>query len=860
MARNSIRDYSNVNSSNTDIQSIDISEGCSPAGINNAIREVMADLKDVSTGAVALESPAFDSASLTGNLTFGDDDKCIFGAGSDLQIWHDTSSVDSKIVDTGSGNLRIMADNLRLQTAAGTANYATADNGGAFSLYYNGSAKLATTATGIDVTGNVESDSVTIGVSSVAGSEKLRVNGTVLTLGGSVSAPAIGIGDTNTGVYAPSAGQLGWTVNGTQRLFLNSTGIDVTGTATMDGLTVDGAAAINGSNLSLDNAYYLAFRNAANTSDIGTLTFDANDQVVIDPNQYGTVIGTSANPSFKVSGNRDISFYDDTGTSQALFWDASAESLGIGTTSPLSAAKLHLQSDSDVYLAFRKSTGTYSYVKNDGTNIWLSSSLGTTGDKFGINMSAPDNSMTIDSSGNVGIGTDSPDVELEVSNSSLANAIKLGASSGARELTFVSNAVNGTNTIISGGDSAATPLLFSIGATASPTEAMRIDAGGRVMIAETSNSGYSANADDLIVGDNGAATERGISIGSTAGGGIRWNDGADAGIIQYVHSSNAMQFYTANSLAATIDSSGNVGIGTTSPTARLTIDNSIATTYSTTGYAATPSNSMLYLNNTNGGSNTASLINFRAGSGDGVIGFVEGGGTNDADFVIQTDGNLNGVERFRITNSGDVVISDSGRFTQGSNLGTSGGTGGFELNIDSNSPRMNWYNDAGATRSVMYFYYEGAERGSIQVLAGSTSYLTSSDYRLKENVIEMTGALDRVKQLQPKKFNFTNDTNNTVDGFLAHEVQDRVPEAISGEKDGVKEEEYEVTPAVLDDDGNIVTEAVMGTREVPEYQGIDQSKLVPLLTKAIQELSDKVDNQQTIIDNLTTRIETLENA
>ena len=69
----------------------------------------------------------------------------------------------------------------------------------------------------------------------------------------------------------------------------------------------------------------------------------------------------------------------------------------------------------------------------------------------------------------------------------------------------------------------------------------------------------------------------------------------------------------------------------------------------------------------------------------------------------------------------------------------------------------------------------------------------------------------------------------------------------------MQEEEYEVTPAVLDEDGNIVTEAVMGTREVPKYQGIDQSKLVPLLTKALQE-------QQTLIESLTTRLETLENA
>jgi hypothetical protein len=65
---------------------------------------------------------------------------------------------------------------------------------------------------------------------------------------------------------------------------------------------------------------------------------------------------------------------------------------------------------------------------------------------------------------------------------------------------------------------------------------------------------------------------------------------------------------------------------------------------------------MLYLNNTHGGSNTTSLINFRVGTGDGVIGFVEGGGTNDADFVIQTDGGSNGIERLRILNNGDIGI------------------------------------------------------------------------------------------------------------------------------------------------------------------------------------------------------------
>ena len=130
--------------------------------------------------------------------------------------------------------------------------------------------------------------------------------------------------------------------------------------------------------------------------------------------------------------------------------------------------------------------------------------------------------------------------------------------------------------------------------------------------------------------------------------------------------------------------------------------------------------------------------------------------------------------------------------------------------------------------------------GNITTSGSSTAYNTSSDYRLKENVVDMENATDRVKQLKPKRFNFIADDSVTVDGFIAHEVSDIVPEAISGEKDAMMDEEYEVTPAVKDEDGNIVTEAVMGTRSVIDAQSIDQSKLVPLLVKTIQELEARI--------------------
>jgi len=152
------------------------------------------------------------------------------------------------------------------------------------------------------------------------------------------------------------------------------------------------------------------------------------------------------------------------------------------------------------------------------------------------------------------------------------------------------------------------------------------------------------------------------------------------------------------------------------------------------------------------------------------------------------------------------------------------------------------------------------EVGNIYSNGSNTTYATSSDYRLKENVKDLENASDRLNQLNPKRFNFINDETNTlVDGFLAHEVQSIVPEAVVGEKDATKEEEYIKTEAVLevrDEDGKVLKEevpAVMGKRTVDSYQGIDQSKLVPLLVASLQEALAE-------IETLKTRVKTLEDA
>jgi len=152
---------------------------------------------------------------------------------------------------------------------------------------------------------------------------------------------------------------------------------------------------------------------------------------------------------------------------------------------------------------------------------------------------------------------------------------------------------------------------------------------------------------------------------------------------------------------------------------------------------------------------------------------------------------------------------------------------------------------AGANQGHIEFFNGGTGVGYIATTPTNTSYNTSSDYRLKENVVNISDGITRVKQLLPRRFNFIIDADKTVDGFIAHEAQVVVPEAVTGTKDATKEEEYEVTPAVLNDDGEQITPAVMGTRTVPDHQGIDQSKLVPLLTAALQEAIAKIETLET---------------
>jgi len=241
------------------------------------------------------------------------------------------------------------------------------------------------------------------------------------------------------------------------------------------------------------------------------------------------------------------------------------------------------------------------------------------------------------------------------------------------------------------------------------------------------------------------------------------------------------------------------------------------------------------------GNNSAADLNF-ADADDEDVGRIRYY-HSDNSMQFQT----NASEAMRLTSDGWFLVGDSSA-PSGSNNCVGAFPGGFIITSR---------NTVGTAQHLVFRNPNG-DVGSISIAGSSTSYLTSSDYRLKENVTDLTGASDRIKQIPVRRFNFIADPDTTVDGFLAHEVQAVVPEAVTGTQDGMKDEEYEVTPAVLDDDGNVVTEAVMGTRSVPDYQGIDQSKLVPLITAALREALAKIETLETEMTSVKARLDALE--
>jgi hypothetical protein len=256
---------------------------------------------------------------------------------------------------------------------------------------------------------------------------------------------------------------------------------------------------------------------------------------------------------------------------------------------------------------------------------------------------------------------------------------------------------------------------------------------------------------------------------------------------------------------------GNVGIGTTAPINDLQVHNNSAT------------NGQIQLTNNSTG----------AATGDGVvIGFD---GSNDVIInnkeATQMKFYTSGAERMRITSGGGVCINTTGAV----------GAGGPKLSMAFNGGTT-WLCNTNDTHGItggrhFTFHSNGTEVGKIVTTTSATQYITTSDYRLKENVEYDWDATTRLKQLKPARFNFKINPDNTVDGFMAHEAQAVVPESVTGVKD-------EMADAVLYVKGDKLPKGKkigdIKEKSKPVMQGIDQAKLVPLLVKTIQELEARI--------------------
>ena len=504
----------------------------------------------------------------SGDTLFADNGKAIFGAGSDLQIYSD--GTNSWIEEHGGGDLYIEATNLTLRALDNTV-YATFTDSGAATINHAGAQKFTTTSTGVDITGTLTSDGLTVD-------------------GDTNGDPSLAhFYNISTGAAAEATAYITNSATKADGLFLQQLGSSFT---TTGGFVQDGSTI--GSGTGASGGLSIMTRAAAD------MRFYTNGHT---------------NERLRISSGGDISFYEDTGTTAKFFWDASAESLGIGTTSPNYKLDIVGSSENLLELTSSGSFGTAINITQNtpSTSILVNST--STGDIVDLR----DNGVTafiVKDGGNVGIGTTSPSAKLTssgVTGTTLIQAVGVD-SNGFADVEIKSTGTAGSSRLYFSDTAAQSGSINyshsnnSMQFSTNGSEAMRIDSSGNVSLRGLSNGRLN------FAGGN---TANGSKIQA-------WNDAGNAN--GYL----AIEGYSKEYIR--IDSDGDVGIGISSPAKKLDVD----TTMRVINAAGT---SAAELDVTSGGT-WRLRSNPTSGTNSYGLDFIKGSAGTDVKMSIDSSGNV----------------------------------------------------------------------------------------------------------------------------------------------------------------------------------------------------------------------------
>jgi|GEM_PF-1799140 len=649
------------------------------------------------------------------DVTFADNRKAVFGSDSDLQIYHSGSA--SFISDQGPGPLNILTSGFNVINPGNTETLIDAVENGAVQLYYDNSAKLATTSTGIDVTGTVTADSIGVGIDSPDTLMHLRsTSGAVLRL------------------------------------------------ARQDGSVV------------------------ANDT-LGKIEFYTNDVTNTGVAGY---IETQAEGG--AAGGALILGTGTAGSSAERMRISASGNVGINTTNPL--GKLAVEDSgtgSEIVLSrVGAAAGLYARVGWTGANgLDIGVDNGNVLSASHITMSVDGSeAIRIDNGGNVKVN----DGYLEVNTETAAAAV-------------VRVDYNGTDSIrrihaLETGGGNARPLQIhaqDVRFRDDTAERMRIDASGNLLVGTTDTdpasnnvNGFAVSSDGVISASKGneavANFSRRISDGDIA---VFKKGGTTVGSIG---TANGNAFILSNDVGLTF-AGGNDAIF---PTTSAGAYRDAAIDLGGSGQRFKD----LYLSGgaiVGAGSSTAPSI---TASNDPDAGLFWGGG-----FLGFTGGSGN---QMRLDSSGNLLVGTTDTTIFNHTTGEGVVIGPNAIQISRSSDQMLLLNRMTTSGLVAGFYAAGVGVGSISVTGSATTYNTSSDQRLKDNIVDAPSASDDIDAIQVRSFDWKADGSHQKYGMVAQELQSVAPEAVSGDADS------------------------------DDMMGVDYSKLVPMLVKEIQSLRARV--------------------